>query len=64
MPVTLNPYSSFRDTAEEAMTFHRFVFGGDLCLGNNVSTSVSVDGASSRDPIRPGPRCVPRRTDP
>ncbi|WP_144836089.1 VOC family protein [Kocuria rosea] len=32
MPMLLNPYFSFRDTAEEAMTFYRSVFGGELSV--------------------------------
>ena len=32
MPMLLNPYLTFRDTAEEAMTFYRSVFGGELTV--------------------------------
>ncbi|KLU10397.1 MULTISPECIES: VOC family protein [unclassified Kocuria] len=32
MPVQLNPYLTFRDTAEEAMTHYRSVFGGQLTI--------------------------------
>lgn len=32
MPMLLNPYFSFRDTAEEAMTFYRSLFGGELSI--------------------------------
>ncbi len=32
MPMLLNPYISFRDSAEEAMAFYRSVFGGELSI--------------------------------
>lgn len=32
MPVRLNPYLGFRDTAREAMEFYQSVFGGDLTV--------------------------------
>jgi PhnB protein len=44
MPVTLNPYLNFRDTAREAMEFYHSVFGGDLRL------STFEDFQSAHDP--------------
>lgn len=44
MPVTLNPYLNFRDTAREAMEFYHSVFGGDLRL------STFADFQSAHDP--------------
>lgn len=32
MPITLNPYISFRDNAREALEFYRSVLGGELAL--------------------------------
>jgi PhnB protein len=32
MPIQLNPYLTFRDTARQAMEFYRTVFGGELTL--------------------------------
>ena len=45
MPVTLNPYFSFRDTAEEAMTFYRSVFGGELTVSRFGEYGASEDPA-------------------
>ena len=44
MPVRLNPYLGFRDTAREAMEFYRSVFGGEL------TTSTFADFHASDDP--------------
>ncbi|MEX5298509.1 VOC family protein [Kocuria sp. CPCC 205292] len=45
MPMLLNPYLSFRDTAEEAMTFYRSVFGGELSLSRFSEYGASDDPA-------------------
>jgi PhnB protein len=44
MPVQLNPYLSFRDTAKEAMEFYKSVFGGEL------TTSTFGEFGASDDP--------------
>ena len=44
MPVTLNPYLNFKDSAREALEFYHSVFGGEL----NVSTF--ADFQSAQDP--------------
>ena len=44
MPVTLNPYLNFKDSAREALEFYQSVFGGEL----NVSTF--ADFQSAQDP--------------
>jgi PhnB protein len=44
MPVRLNPYLNFRDTARDAMTFYQSVLGGEL----NISTF--GDFHASEDP--------------
>jgi PhnB protein len=41
----LNPYFSFRDTAEEAMTFYRSVFGGELSVSRFCEYGASDDPA-------------------
>ena len=45
MPMLLNPYFSFRDTAEEAMTFYRSVFGGELSVSRFSENGASDDPA-------------------
>ena len=45
MPMLLNPYFSFRDTAEEAMTFYRSVFGGELSISRFSEYGASDDPA-------------------
>lgn len=45
MTVQLNPYLSFRDTAEEAMTFYRDVFGGELSIDRFREYGASDDPA-------------------
>lgn len=45
MPTLLNPYFSFRDTAEEAMTFYRSVFGGELSISRFSEYGASEDPA-------------------
>ncbi|MEX5305807.1 VOC family protein [Kocuria sp. CPCC 205258] len=45
MPMLLNPYFSFRDTAEEAMTFYRSVFGGELSVSRFSEYGASDDPA-------------------
>ncbi|KUG52997.1 MULTISPECIES: VOC family protein [Kocuria] len=45
MPMLLNPYLSFRDTAEEAMTFYRSVFGGELSVSRFSEYGASDDPA-------------------
>ncbi|MFP5311552.1 MAG: VOC family protein, partial [Actinomycetes bacterium] len=48
MPIILNPYISFRDTAREAMNFYQSVFGGELSL------STFADFHASEDPEEAG----------
>lgn len=50
MPVLLNPYFSFRDTAEEAMTFYRSVFGGELSI-TRFSEYGAGDGRGEEDKV-------------
>lgn len=45
MPVLLNPYLTFRDTAEEAMSFYRSVFGGELTIMRFSEYGASEDPA-------------------
>jgi PhnB protein len=45
MPMLLNPYFSFRDTAEEAMTSYRSVFGGELSISRFSEYGASDDPA-------------------
>ena len=45
MPVLLNPYLAFRDTAEEAMSFYRSVFGGELTIMRFSEYGASEDPA-------------------
>jgi PhnB protein len=45
MPMLLNPYFSFRDTAEEAMTFYRSVFGGEMSVSRFSEYGASDDPA-------------------
>jgi PhnB protein len=45
MPVLLNPYLSFKDTAREAMTFYQSVFGGELTLSTFGDFQASQDPA-------------------
>ena len=45
MPMLLNPYFSFRDTAEEAMIFYRSVFGGELSVSRFSEYGASDDPA-------------------
>ena len=45
MPMLLNPYFSFRDMAEEAMTFYRSVFGGELSVSRFSEYGASDDPA-------------------
>lgn len=47
MPMLLNPYFSFRDTAEEAMTFYRSVFGGELTISRFSEYGASEDPAEA-----------------
>ncbi|MFE7631235.1 VOC family protein [Kocuria sp. NPDC057446] len=50
MPVLLNPYFSFRDSAEEAMTFYRSVFGGELSI-TRFSEYGAGDGPGEQDKV-------------
>ena len=43
MPVRLNPYLSFRDTARQAMEFYHSVFGGELTLSTFAEFQASED---------------------
>ena len=45
MPVQLNPYLTFRDSARQAMQFYQSVFGGDL----DISTFADVSGMPGVD---------------
>jgi PhnB protein len=45
MPVQLNPYVSFRDSARPAMEFYQSVFGGEL----DVSTFADMPGMPGMD---------------
>ncbi|MFI7483748.1 VOC family protein [Kocuria sp. M1R5S2] len=47
MSIQLNPYLTFRDTAEEAMTFYRSVFGGDLTVTRFSEFGASEDPAEA-----------------
>lgn len=47
MSVLLNPYFSFQDTAEEAMTFYRSVFGGELTISRFSEYGASQDPAEA-----------------
>ena len=44
MPVTLNPYLNFKDSAREALEFYHSVFGGELTV------STFADFQSAQDP--------------
>lgn len=44
MAIQLNPYLSFRDTAQQAMTFYQSVFGGEL------TSNTFADYHASEDP--------------
>lgn len=48
MPVMLNPYFTFRDTAEEAMTYYRSVFGGELTI-SRFGEYGAGDGPAEQD---------------
>lgn len=50
MPMLLNPYFSFRDTAEEAMAFYRSVFGGELSI-SRFSEYGAGDDPAERDKV-------------
>ena len=50
MPMLLNPYFSFRDTAEEAMTFYRSVFGGELSV-SRFSEYGAIDDPAEQDKV-------------
>ncbi len=43
MTVRLNPYLSFRDTAQQAMEFYHSVFGGELALSTFAEFHASDD---------------------
>jgi PhnB protein len=45
MPVRLNPYLNFRDTAREAMTFYHSVLGGELTVSTFGDFHASEDPA-------------------
>lgn len=45
MAMLLNPYLTFRDTAEEAMEFYRSVFGGELTVMRFSEYGASEDPA-------------------
>ena len=44
MPVTLNPYLNFKDSAREALEFYQSVFGGEL------TTNTFADYQAAQDP--------------
>lgn len=43
MPILLNPYLGFRNTAREAMEFYRSVFGGELVMNTFAELHASQD---------------------
>jgi PhnB protein len=45
VPVRLNPYLSFRDTAREAMTFYHSVLGGELTVSTFAEFQATDDPA-------------------
>jgi PhnB protein len=45
MPVRLNPYLSFQDSAREAMTFYQSVLGGELTISTYADFNASEDPA-------------------
>ena len=45
MPVSLNPYLSFRDNAAEAMAFYQSVFGGTLESSTFAEMNMAEDPA-------------------
>lgn len=45
MNTRLNPYLSFRDSARDAMTFYKSVFGGELTLSTFKEFEASQDPA-------------------
>ncbi|HST71895.1 VOC family protein [Kocuria rosea] len=47
MAMMLNPYLTFRDTAEEAMEFYRSVFGGELTVMRFSEYGASEDPAEA-----------------
>ena len=48
MPVLLNPYIQFRDSARQAMEFYQSVFGGELTMStfgeSGMDSSAPADG--------------------
>lgn len=47
MPVRLNPYLSFRDTARQAMEYYHATFGGELHLTTFAEMQASEDPAEA-----------------
>lgn len=47
MPVRLNPYLSFRDTARQAMEHYHSTFGGELHLNTFAEMQASEDPAEA-----------------
>jgi PhnB protein len=47
MPVRLNPYLSFRDTARQAMEYYHATFGGELQLHTFAEMHASEDPAEA-----------------
>jgi PhnB protein len=45
MPVRLNPYLSFRDTARQAIEYYHSVFGGELTINTFAEFQASEDPA-------------------
>lgn len=45
MPVLLNPYIGFRDTARQALEFYQSVFGGELVISTFGDFQASEDPA-------------------
>ena len=45
MPVRLNPYISFRDTARQAIEYYHSVFGGELTINTFSEFQASEDPA-------------------
>jgi PhnB protein len=47
MPVRLNPYLSFKDSAREAMSFYQSVLGGELTVSTFAEFQASDDPAEA-----------------
>jgi len=43
MPIRLNPYLSFQDSARDAMTFYQSVFGGEITVSTFADFGAGVE---------------------